>query len=189
MRCFLAIILLGAAFSVSGCTMAYRLATDERAVGCYVDDAVITSKIRKSFIDDPLLSVFDIKVMVYRGRVVLAGVLKADHQSKRAAFLAGKVAGVRKVETYFLLGRRPGHSPKDFANDCLITGRIKAEFIADPDLRNFQIDVYTVYGHAILVGIVNSEERARRAVKHAQEVPGVSKVQSFILVGKGNSLL
>ncbi|MEW6328072.1 MAG: BON domain-containing protein [Thermodesulfobacteriota bacterium] len=169
-------------------TTAYKLATDERTVGCCVDDAVIATKIRKSFIDDPVLSVFDIKVMAHRGHVVLAGIIKTSSQAKRATSLARKVAGVREVKTYFLSGRKPGHSLNGFIDDCLITSRIKAKLIGDPNLRVFQIDIYTVCGHVVMAGIVNNKERASLAVRYAHGVSGVRKVRSFIMVSKGDSL-
>lgn len=189
MRHFLLIILTCIVFSTPGCmTTAYRLATDERTVGCCVDDTVIATKIRKSFIDDPILSVFDIKVMVHKGHVVLAGIIKTSSQVKRATFLARRVPGVREVKTYFLSGRKPGHSLNGFIDDCLITSRVNTKLIGDPNLRVFQIDVYTVCGHVVMAGIVNSKERAGLAIKYAYGVSGVRKVQSFIMVGKGESL-
>ncbi len=169
-------------------TTAYKLATDERTLGCYVDDAVVTAKIRKSFIDDPILSVFDIKVMVHKCRVVLAGVLKTGYESKRATLLARRVPGVHEVKTYFLLRSEQGNSANEFVDDCLITGRVKAGLIGDPDLRAFQIDVYSICGHVVLAGVVNSQERARRVIEYARGVSGVRKVQSFITVGRGNSV-
>ncbi len=189
MRHLSLIMLASIVFSTPGCmATAYRLATDERTIGCCVDDAVIATKIRKSFIDDPILSVFDIKAMVHKGHVVLAGIIKTSFQIKRAALLARRVPGVRGVKTYFLPGRNQGHSLNDFIDDCLITSRINTKLIGDPNLRVFQIDVYTVCGHVVMAGIVNSKERAGLAIKYAHGVSGVRKVQSFIMVSKGDNL-
>lgn len=54
--------------------------------------------------------------------------------------------------------------------------KIKAKFIADPDLKALSIDVDTVNGIVTLTGIVEKEEQKRRAVELAKSVEGVKQI-------------
>jgi osmotically-inducible protein OsmY len=65
--------------------------------GEYLDDSVVTNKVRGAIIGDKDLSIFDINVETYRGAVQLSGFVDSANARSRAGAVAAGVAGVRQV--------------------------------------------------------------------------------------------
>ena len=91
---FLSIFLLAfAVIGVSACT-----ATDTRqAPGEYVDDSVITGKVKAAIFNDPDLKVMEISVETFRGEVQLSGFVSSQSAADRAVVVASDVSGVTSV--------------------------------------------------------------------------------------------
>lgn len=92
--------------SISAAFLAVILAT---AMGCaatlpkesageYVDDAVITAKVKASILDQPALKAFEIKVETFKGTVYLGGFAASQASMDKAVEVARGVAGVRSVK-------------------------------------------------------------------------------------------
>jgi osmotically-inducible protein OsmY len=76
-----------------GCaTTASRESTGES-----IDDAAITTKVKSSFVADPLVSASAISVETTQGVVYLAGSVKSELERQRAIQLVQGVAGVREI--------------------------------------------------------------------------------------------
>jgi hyperosmotically inducible protein len=91
--------LLSAAFlavslvSVGGCqTMGSQQTTGE-----YLDDSVITTKVKAAILEDPMTKVLDIKVTTYNGDVQLSGFVSSKAEADRAVQIARGVKGVKSV--------------------------------------------------------------------------------------------
>ena len=65
--------------------------------GDYVDDAVITTKVKAAILEDSALKVTEINVETYKGRVQLSGFVSSRDQVERAAEVTRKVKGVKSV--------------------------------------------------------------------------------------------
>lgn len=65
--------------------------------GDYVDDTVITTKVKAAILEDSTLKVTEINVETYKGRVQLSGFVSSRDQVERAAEVARKVKGVKSV--------------------------------------------------------------------------------------------
>ena len=65
--------------------------------GEYVDDSVITTKVKAAILDDPALKVAEINVETFKGRVQLSGFVSSREQIDRASEVARKVKGVKSV--------------------------------------------------------------------------------------------
>lgn len=76
-------------------------------------------------------------------------------------------------------------SAGDYIDDATITARVKTALIQAPDVKAHQINVETHNGVVQLSGFVDSEDEARRAVDAADDVPGVTKVESDMRVKPG----
>jgi osmotically-inducible protein OsmY len=64
--------------------------------------------------------------------------------------------------------------------DVEIEAKLKAAFIADPNVDSSRV-TYGVYGgHVVLVGIVPTQAQVDAFVADAQSVPGVLSVRSYI---------
>lgn len=151
----------------------YKVATDPRSVGTQVDDAVITTKVKTKLIEDPLTKARKIDVDTVNGVVTLTGLVDSEEEIQRAVAIAQSVPGVKRVVNNLRVGKR---GIKSYLSDKEITAKIKAKFIADPEIKAFSIDVDTVNGVVTLTGIVDREEQKRRAVEIAKGVDGVREV-------------
>ena len=65
--------------------------------GELVDDATITTKVKSSFMADPLVSGSAISVATSRGVVHLSGTVKSEQERYRAIQLVQGVAGVKEI--------------------------------------------------------------------------------------------
>lgn len=70
----------------------------KESAGEYVDDAVITSKIKAAILKDSTLKSAEINVETYKGIVQLSGFLKSRADINQAVRLAKKVKGVKSVK-------------------------------------------------------------------------------------------
>lgn len=66
--------------------------------GQYVDDSVITTKVKAAIFDEMALRTFQINVKTYQGIVQLSGFVDSAAHAQRAGELARGVAGVKEVK-------------------------------------------------------------------------------------------
>lgn len=66
--------------------------------GEYIDDTVITAKVKAAIINDPELKATEINVETFKGRVQLSGFVKSQEHINRATQVTRGVAGVRTVQ-------------------------------------------------------------------------------------------
>lgn len=79
---------------LAGCASSSK----EKSTGEYIDDAVITTKVKAAFVGDDELKATEIQVETYKGVVQLSGfVADASHVSK-ATKVAKDVKGVKSVK-------------------------------------------------------------------------------------------
>ena len=87
---FLAAALL---LSVLGCAAT----STQESTGEYIDDSVITSKVKTAILNEPSLKVFQINVETYKNVVQLSGSVATKVEMDTAVELARSVNGVRSV--------------------------------------------------------------------------------------------
>jgi hypothetical protein len=66
--------------------------------GEYVDDSVITSKVKAAIFNDPNLKVNEINVETFKGVVQLSGFVRSQADIDQAVKVAGGIAGVKSVK-------------------------------------------------------------------------------------------
>lgn len=66
-------------------------------VGEYIDDSVITAKVKAKLIDDPDLNAGEVNVETYKGVVQLSGFVRDPNDIDKAGEVARKVKGVHEV--------------------------------------------------------------------------------------------
>jgi osmotically-inducible protein OsmY len=81
------------AIALSGCAGTRT----QESTGELIDDTVITSKVKGALLNDKTVSVMDIQVETFKGRVQLAGYVKSPDERQRAEGLARSVPGVKAV--------------------------------------------------------------------------------------------
>jgi len=71
---------------------------DRMRTGQYVDDSVITAKVKAALVKDPAVSALAVSVETRKGIVLLSGFVDSDSQARRAAEIAAGVQGVVSVK-------------------------------------------------------------------------------------------
>ena len=66
--------------------------------GEYIDNSVITTKVKAAILDDPLLKSFQISVKTYKDVVQLSGFVDSAQTVQRAGKVASSVKGVSAVK-------------------------------------------------------------------------------------------
>lgn len=69
----------------------------QEGTGEYIDDTVITTKVKAAILGDSALKVTEINVETYKGRVQLSGFVSNQAQIQRAIDVTSKVKGVKSV--------------------------------------------------------------------------------------------
>ncbi len=73
-------------------------------------------------------------------------------------------------------------SAGEFIDDTMITGKVKAALVADPDLKATEINVETFKGTVQLSGFVSAPEHIPKAVAMTRNIEGVKSVKNDIAV-------
>ncbi len=68
------------------------------STGEYVDNSVITAKVKAKILEDPMLKMFQIKVETFKGEVQLSGFVDSAEAAARAVEITRKVKGVTSVK-------------------------------------------------------------------------------------------
>ena len=87
---FLALTLLTAV----GCASTHK----QEGTGEYVDDSVITTKVKAAILNEPTLSSAEINVETFKGVVQLSGFVKSRADISKAVEVARGVGGVKSVK-------------------------------------------------------------------------------------------
>ena len=65
--------------------------------GEYIDDTVITSKVKAAFAADPDVKATEVKVETFKGEVQLSGFINSPESARKAVQIAQGVKGVKRV--------------------------------------------------------------------------------------------
>jgi hyperosmotically inducible protein len=88
-----AIFMAFALLSAAGCASTPK----QESSGEYVDDSVITTKVKAAIFNEPTLKSAEINVETYKGAVQLSGFVSYQADMNKADALARNVVGVRSV--------------------------------------------------------------------------------------------
>ena len=119
-----------------------------------------------------------IDVTVSDGVATLKGTVDSEAERSRAVRLAG-IAGVRVVDDQLKV---ESLGMKATVTDGAVTTKVKAQFLANTDLRKADISVTTNNGVVALTGTVASIELRQLAVNLARHTGGVVRVDDQLRV-------
>jgi osmotically-inducible protein OsmY len=159
------------------------VAAQERGVDGTATDASIKLDIAKAYSStDPRLQV-GITTSVYQGRVLLTGRVPTPEMKTAAVQIAGRTHDVRAV--YDEIELAPAEGVWDSAQDAWIGARVRAEMVADPEIRSVNYTIDTENGSVFLIGSARSQGELDRATRIARYVPGVKRVVSYVELRAG----
>lgn len=87
----LAVVLLAA---IVGCAST----SQQASTGEYIDDTVITTKVKAAILEDKELKVTEINVETFKGVVQLSGFVSSQSDINKAATIARAVEGVKSIK-------------------------------------------------------------------------------------------
>lgn len=90
-RCFVLLMLL---VTLAGCAST----STQRSTGEYVDDSVITTKVKALLAEDDFLKSFQISVTTYQGAVQLSGFVNSQMAIDKADEIVRSVKGVKSIK-------------------------------------------------------------------------------------------
>jgi osmotically-inducible protein OsmY len=85
---------LAAVVALSACAPT----TTQEGTGGYIDDSVITAKVKTALLEDKGFKSTDVNVETFKGRVQLSGFVSSSSDAQRAVDTTKKVKGVTSVE-------------------------------------------------------------------------------------------
>lgn len=101
------LVLIAAMTAATALTTVGCAVTDKQeTVGQYVDDTVLTTRVKSKFAADPQVSAMGINVETLKGEVQLSGFAKSAEEKAMAERLARDTSGVRSVRNDIVV-RRP----------------------------------------------------------------------------------
>ena len=93
-RSISAVFLAATLAAILGCATT----TSTESTGEYIDDAVITTKVKAAILDQPQLKSSEIRVETFKGTVQLRGSVESQFRIDKAGEVARGVEGVRSVK-------------------------------------------------------------------------------------------
>jgi hyperosmotically inducible protein len=177
----LPITALVTSLALAGCQ-----ATDtDKTAGEYVDDAVVTGKVKTALIGNSATKAHQIDVETFRGTVQLNGFVDSATAKNEATRVARSVEGVREVHNNLEIGTAAadaGDAVDDAVDDATLTAKVKAALIADTQTKAHQINVETENAIVQLAGWVDTDDAKSAATRVAQSVDGVRDVRNELEV-------
>ena len=91
-----AVALVGVLFMAM--TLGCASTAKQEGTGEYIDDTVITTKVKAAILDEPTLKSAEINVETFKGVVQLSGFVSTQAAENTAVAVTRKVAGVKSVK-------------------------------------------------------------------------------------------
>jgi hyperosmotically inducible periplasmic protein len=186
-RLFVLIVSVAGVLSFTGCDKTQEDARKSAAgttVGTEIDDSIITTKIKSNLLADPDIKGFDLKVETHKGNVQLSGFVDNQAQIDRAIKITHSVEGVKNVDNRVSLKSDSATTVGIKVDDGIVTSKVKSSFLADSDIKSFDIAVVTNNGEVQLSGFVDNQTQINHAVDVARRTEGVHNVINKLRVKK-----
>lgn len=183
-----ALATIGVATSLGFCLVANAAPSDTAptahsdSVGAAIDDAVITTKVKSTFLGNDRLKGSHIKVTATNGVVTLRGSAPSADSKAAAEELARNVDGVKSIDDELTTAASNGPMHKAVAkteregSDSWITTKVKSEILADSISKGFEVRVKTVNGVVMLHGTLPDQDAVEHVKGLAEKVKGVKSV-------------
>jgi len=169
----------------------------DRSATQRVDDAAITAQVKTRLLADEVTRSININVDTEAGVVTLRGTAPSAAAKAKAEEIAKSVEGVQVVADSLLVGdssmnpqtatakvKKAASEGEHAAGDAWVTTKVKAQLLADSDIKGLDINVSTKDGVVTLAGLVPSKTVRDKAIAIAQGVKGVKSVNSEALKAK-----
>lgn len=152
----------------------------EKGIKEAMSDGMIDAAVNKELINHDINMFLNVEIEVVEGRVLLTGSVKKAKYRMDAIKLAWKVLGVREVINEIEVTNKGGIIR--YLNDVKIKTQIRYKIIADKKIRSINYNFESVNGTLYVIGIAQNKKELKRVVKHANDIKGVIKVVSHVMM-------
>jgi hyperosmotically inducible periplasmic protein len=156
-----------------------RAARSQETLASRLEDRAMKADILANLMEDRAVERESVTPHVYRGHAFLVGSVRTPAQRDAAIADARRVEGVRSVKAY-LPQTRGKRSASRTTADARLKSQLERRLSLDPALTH--IDLAVIDGHAVLLGVVPSQEAVQLAGTTAQGTDGIAGVTNFLLV-------
>jgi len=162
----------------------------ERGFGEKVEDATITATIKSKLLWNSTTDGLDIHVDTNNGKVTLTGFARSSGEKEQAGRIAKYTSGVVALKNEIAIGAKAEGPDKlkakeakaeQAVSDTWITSKVKSSLMFTRGVDSFDITVTTLNGVVSLSGVVDSTAERELAVRVAQDIRGVKKVEAEAL--------
>lgn len=167
----------------AGAATAAYFVTDPRSSSELLHDQDISLQINALGNKAPFKTNIRVTASTFKGNTLLMGQAISQDYKDSLESEVRKISGVKVV--YNQLKVKPLLSITDVSNDTWITTKVKSALIADSELRDLKISVFTEDSEVFLVGSV-SPYHAEKAVEVARNISGVKKVVKAFYYGEAD---
>ena len=155
---------------------------EERSVGTFIDDTVIIAKLKNIYFSQNEKIFFNVDIEVSEGRVLLTGTVESSDIRIEATRLAWGVDQVQTVINEIQISNTD--SILDFADDLVITTKIKAKLLLDKNINNLNFSIDTVNRVVYVIGIAQNNNELDRVIEIINGVYGVEEVINYVRLKK-----
>ena len=151
---------------------------EERSVGTFIDDTVIIAKLKNIYFSQNEKIFFNVDIEVSEGRVLLTGTVESSDIRIEATRLAWGVDQVQTVINEIQISNTD--SILDFADDLVITTKIKAKLLLDKNINNLNFSIDTVNRVVYVIGIAQNNNELDKVIEIINGVFGVEEVINYV---------
>ena len=152
----------------------------EKGIKEAMSDGMIDAAVNKELINHDINMFINVEIEVVEGRVLLTGSVKKAKYRMDAIKLAWKVLGVREVINEIEVTNKGGIIR--YLNDVKIKTQIRYKIIADKKIRSINYNFESVNGTLYVIGIAQNKKELKRVVNHSNDIKGVIKVVSHVMM-------
>jgi osmotically-inducible protein OsmY len=161
-------------------TTAASALVDDRSLAQQGSDLDLKAHIEQQLLADAPAVASRVNVDVYRGRVMLTGVVGKRSQRRTALAAARTVAGDHEI--YDDIEVAPGGGLADAAGDFAVNKELGVKLLADEGIASQSFQHRVVDGTAYILGQAKSESQVETARQVALQTSGVQRVVTHIVV-------
>ena len=169
---------------LGGASKTILVSKEERSIGTYVDDTLIKAQLKNEYFSTNEIIFFNVDVEVNEGRVLLTGTVETSDLRVEATKKAWGIDGVTSVINELQISNND--SVLDYADDLVISTKIRAKILLDRNINNLNFNIETVNGIVYVLGIAQNQTEVDNIVEIINSVYGVKEIIDYIRITANN---
>ena len=163
---------------IGGATSTGMIVVQERSTKQAAIDILIKAKIEEAMFSNDYDKLFSkVRVIVYKGRVLLVGTVLEESIKEKANQISWNTKNVKEVANYITIGK---NDLIDYVKDTRISLELRAKMLTDKEVSEVNFSVTTENRILYLVGIAQNNKELNKVIEHASNIAGVRRIVNLI---------